>query len=221
MTAVQLINHSLEAHGGKDAWDSVEEISYSKRTILYDSLGTIESDQTKIHAYSYRPTFTATMTWDQDSVHYQVNYSEEKTTLFLNDSLAQDAAIKQKFEKEVRGAYYVYWMPYKLLDANAENTYEGLKFHPELGDVHVLKVRYPDSENVWWYYFDSQTFKLRGNTVHHRPTYSFIENTKIETETGLSLNTERSSYRVDSIGTIQFKRAVYYYNILDIVLATN
>ncbi|MFT5102644.1 MAG: hypothetical protein ACI86C_000286 [Candidatus Latescibacterota bacterium] len=216
MTAVQLINHSLEAHGGQDAWDSVEEISYSKRTILYDSLGTIESDQTKIHAYSFRPTFTATMTWDQDSVQYRVNYSKEKTTLFLNDSLAQDATIKQKFEKEVRGAYYVYWMPYKLLDANAENTYQGLKPQPKLGDVHVLEVRYPDSENVWWYYFDTETFKLVGTKVYHEPTSSFIKNAKHETETELSLNAERSSYRIDEAGKILFKRADYFYKVLKI-----
>ncbi len=216
LTAEQLINLSLEAHGGKDAWEAIEKISYSKQTILYDSLGTVESNQTKVHAYNFKPTFAATMTWREDSMGYSVSYSEEKTSLFINDSLVVDTALLEKFENEVRAAYYVYWMPYKLMDENAELKYEGMQKWPSEGKVHKLEVSYPDSWNIWSYYFDPETYKLVGTEVYHEPTTSFIKNTKYETGTGLFLNAERQSYHIDEAGDILYKRADYFYTVLKI-----
>lgn len=217
ITSEELIEKAIDAHGGMEAWRSIDEITYSKRIVLYDSLGTIESDQTKTHTYKFKPTLTATMTWRQDSAHYQVNYSEEKTSVFLNDSLVQDVALLQKFEKEVEGAYYVYWMPYRLTEKNAELDYQGIAQLPSDGKVHKLQVSYPDSWNVWLYYFDIETFKLIATEVYHEPTSSFIKNLKYETKTGLSLNAERQSYRIDEAGEIMFKRADYYYTIENVM----
>lgn len=216
ITTDQLLSKSIKAHGGIETWESIQEISYSKRTVLYDSLGTIESDQTKIHTYNFSPDFTATMTWEQDSLNYSVISSEEKTNVFLNDSLLTDAALITKYEKEVQGAYYVYWMPYKLLDENAELQYDGLEPWNSTGMAHKLQVSYPDAWDTWWYYFDSETFKLVGTKVYHEPTYSFIKNTKYEAQTGLSLNAESSSYRVNDNDVVQFKRADYFYEVLKV-----
>ena len=36
---LRIINNSLKAHGGIKKWEAVNQISYQKTTILYDSLG--------------------------------------------------------------------------------------------------------------------------------------------------------------------------------------
>lgn len=217
MTSGQLLEKSINSHGGLSAWESIQEINYSKRTILYDSLGSVENDITKYHAYKFKPDFSVTMTWKQDSLNYRVHYSEEKATVFVNDSIISDSTITEKFEKEVQAAYYVYWMPYKLKDENAEIQYDGLELWNGAGMAHKLQVSYADARDTWWYYFDSETFKLVGTKVYHEPTYSLIKNTQYETQSGLSLNAKRSSYRVNEANQIQFKRADYFYEVTNLL----
>ena len=151
------------------------------------------------------------MTWKEDEVEKKALWDTEMR-LFFNDSAITDQSLLDKYQKSIFAANYVFWQPYKLLESNSVITYQGKEYVDDQ-EVHVLKVTYPDSKNVWWYYFDVNTYRLLANMVYHQPTYSFIQNTAVEQETGLFLNAERKSYRVDSLRNKKFLRALYQYKV--------
>lgn len=215
--ASQILNKALEAHGGIEKWESIQEISYLKTTILYDSLGAVEKKSTQQHTNIFKPSFTAEMKWNQDSVEKKVVLNKEKISIFYNDSLVKDTELEKKYYKDIIAANYVFWQPFKLLDDDVALSYVGKEL-VDGKDAHVLKAAYKNEDgskgNTWWYYFDVKTNRLLGNMVHHAPTYSFIKNTKYEDQTGLFLNAERKSYRVDSIRNVEYLRGEYYYDVL-------
>jgi len=215
--ARKIVLASLEAHGGIENWRNVKELSYIKTTILFDSLGTIESKMIQNHKNVFYPSFTAEMEWKEDAINKKVVLRNDTAFIYFNDTLQNNRKLEEKYYKKISAAHYVIWQPYKLLDNDVTLTYQG-KDTIDDKKVQIVKATYfnddGSSANPWWYYFDIKTNKLVGAMVYHKPTYSFIKNTAYETTTGLSLNAQRKSYRVDSLRNIKFLRAMYTYEIL-------
>lgn len=205
---------ALEAHGGIEKWENMTRISYTKTTLLYDSLGNKERELVQKHVNVFKPDFMATMSWSEQGVDKEVTLQNNEITIRFNDSIVDDEELKQKYFKSITAANYVLWQPYKLLDSEVELHYVG-KEDSNGKQVQVIKASYFNEDgspaNTWWYYFDSKTNKLLGNMVHHGTTYSYIENIKYEHQTGLFLNAERKSYMTDSLRNIKFLRAHYFY----------
>ncbi len=217
--AMEIVLNSLEAHGGIDKWRGVKEISYQKTTILFDSLGVVEKKGVQKHKNTFQPDFTGEISWQEDSIQKLVLFKNGKTEVFYNDMLQNDSSLEEKYHKNIMAAHYVIWQPYKLLDVDAHLHFVGQEqINGTL--ANVVKAIYFGEDglpaNTWWYYFDAKTYKLIGNMVHHGETYSYIKNIKYETKTGLSLNAERKSYRVDSLRNIKFLKAQYFYKILSL-----
>ncbi len=129
----------------------------------------------------------------------------------LNDSL------KTKYTSDFKAAEFVYWQPYKLLEAASLWHYAGTDTLEDGTKVEVVEIQYlnPDGSNgnTWWFYFNSITYRLEGNMVHHGTTYSYIRNLVFEDQSGLSLNAKRVSYRCDKDRNIEFVRAQYDYSL--------
>ncbi len=215
----QVVLQSLEAHGGLEAWENAEEIRYSKRTITYDSLGAVKSDVVQEHINRFQPAFYAEMsTSPTDSIIQGVFLENDEVHVVTSGNQQLDDAVFEKFRKDMMGAHYVLWQPYKLLEPDAHLSYKGTKTMDNGKIADVVQVNYYNEDgsegNTWWYYFDMETHKLLGNMVYHHPTYALIENLAYETKTGLSLNAERKSYRTDSLGNKKYLIAHYYYEIL-------
>ena len=214
INASNLLEKSLVAHGGKKAWSKVSEISYLKNIELYDSIGKLENEINQKIKHTWNPSSTK-MEWVNVDDHYVALLQEEKIELFKNDQMVLDSQEVAQAYDNTKGALYVFWQPYKLIDSNARLDYIGLIPLLDSIPVHSLKVSYPNDPNadVWHYFFNEENFMLEATQVNHDGRISLIINESVENKTGLFLNKTRKSYFVDSLGKIKYLRAAYKYEI--------
>ena len=202
------------AHGGKKAWSKVSEISYSKNIELYDSIGKLENEINQKIKHIWNPSSTK-MEWGNVDDQYVALLQEEKIELFKNNQMVLDSKEVAQAYDNTKGALYVFWQPYKLIDSNARLDYVGLVTLLDSISVHSVKVSYPldPAADVWHYYFNEENFMLEATEVNHDGRISLIINESVEDKTGLFLNKARKSYFVDSLGKIKYLRAAYKYTI--------
>ena len=214
LNASVLLEKSLVAHGGKKAWSIVSEISYLKNIELYDSIGKLEKEINQKIKHTWNPSSTK-IEWDNIDNRYVTILREEKIELFKNNQMVLDSQEVAKAYDNTKGALYVFWQPYKLIDSNARLDYIGLVTLLDSISVHNLKVSYPldPTADVWHYYFNEENFMLEATQVNHDERISLIINESFEDKTGLFLNKTRKSYFVDSLGKIKYLRAAYKYAI--------
>ena len=214
LNASVLLEKSLVAHGGKKAWSIVSEISYLKNIELYDSIGKLEKEINQKIKHTWNPSSTK-IEWNNVDDHYVALLREEKIELFKNNQIVLDSQEVAKAYDNTKGALYVFWQPYKLIDSNARLEYIGLVTLLDSISVHNLKVSYPldPTADVWHYYFNEENFMLEATQVNHDERISLIINESFEDKTGLFLNKTRKSYFIDSLGKIKYLRAAYKYAI--------
>lgn len=214
LNASVLLEKSLVAHGGKKAWSIVSEISYLKNIELYDSIGKLEKEINQKIKHTWNPSSTK-IEWGNIDNRYVTILREEKIELFKNNQMVLDSQEVAKAYDNTKGALYVFWQPYKLIDSNARLDYIGLVTLLDSISVHSLKVSYPldPTADVWHYYFNEENFMLEATQVNHDERISLIINESFEDKTGLFLNKTRKSYFVDSLGKIKYLRAAYKYAI--------
>ena len=214
LNASVLLEKSLVAHGGKKAWSIVSEISYLKNIELYDSIGKLEKEINQKIKHTWNP-YSTKIEWGNVDNDYVAILREEKIELFKNNQMVLDSQEVAKANDNTKGALYVFWQPYKLIDSNARLDYIGLVTLLDSISVHSLKVSYPldPTADVWHYYFNEENFMLEATQVNHDERISLIINESIEDKTGLFLNKTRKSYFVDSLGKIKYLRAAYKYAI--------
>ncbi len=216
MTAEMIIENSLEkAHGGKALWERSKTLVYEKTTTFYDSLGAIESVKKQVFHNTLQPEFTSKVKWIEDGVEKRIIYNGKETLLFFDEVQQTDEKAIEKAYKEVMGAQYVLWQPYKLFTDEASLEYQGKVQLEDRTVAYKIEVIYPNSDVQWWYYFDAKTFLLKENLIkHNSSTYSQIVNIKQEDKTGLQLHQDRKSFKVDVAKNQKYLRAEYHYNIL-------
>ena len=62
-----VVEKSIEKHGGWIVYDSLTSLSYSKRILLFDSSGKLESDRIQYHTYKLRPNLSgSSIKWVTD-----------------------------------------------------------------------------------------------------------------------------------------------------------
>lgn len=214
-TAEMIITKSLEkAHGGKTNWEKPKTLMYEKTTILYDSLGNIESEKKQLFQNTLQPEFTSEVNWLANGIQKRIIFDGTKTQLLFDQKQQTNAETIEKAYKEIIGAHYVFWQPYKLLVDKASLKLEGKVQLEDGSEAFKIKVVYPNDSVIWWFYFDANTFLLKENLVKHGTTYSQIKNISHEEKTGLRLHKERKSYLIDSLKNQKYLRAQYYYTIL-------
>lgn len=217
---IDIINASIEAHGGMDNWNAIKNISYSKRIVMYFPDGSVESEVTQKIKYVFKPKFSGKMRWEQNGVNYQLVFDGNATQVFMDGVASRDTAITDKYFAEFMATYYVFAQPFKLLENKANRAYEGETVLENGTPADVIKVTYPSQNNEpsdeWWYYFDTKTRRLSANMVHHKKGYSYIKNTKYQIVNSMLFNAERKSYNVDSSRNVQYLRADYFLSDLEI-----
>lgn len=214
INATDLIKASIQAHGGLENWQSLRNVSYQKRIVLYLPDGKVESDVIQNISYRFKPKFSGEMKWEKDSIPYRVVFDGSESQVFINGIPVQDSTSIAKYTTDLMASYYVFAQPFKLLEEDAVRTYEG-RTTLEGGELaDVVKITYPNSGDVpsdeWWYFFDVRNHRLLANMVHHQKKYSYIKNTLYQTEKSFLFNAQRKSYQVDRLRTIQYLRADYF-----------
>ncbi len=217
-TAEMVIQKSLEkAHGGKALWETPKLLIYEKTTTFYDSEGTVESVKKQRFHNTLQPTFTSKVKWIEDDVEKRIVFDGEQTSVFFDGISQTDEKVIAAAYKEIIGAQYVLWQPYKLFTDEASLTYEGIVRLEDNTDAYSIKVTYPNSDTIWWYYFDITTWLLKENLIQHsETTYSQIVNITQEEHTGLRLHQDRKSFKIDVAKDEKYLRAKYHYTILEL-----
>jgi len=214
LTAESLVEKSILAHGGENM---IKSIQYTKSTKLFTENGELENHLIQKITHQWDPFFTL-MEWEHsDGIHSAVKKSGE-ISLTVNGALITDSLQLTQTGSSLDAAFYVFWQPFKLIEPSAKKVFLGRQKILDSIEVLALKVSYSDDPkaDLWHYYFDPNTYKIKAVKVKHKKRSSLIINERYETATGLSLNKTRKSYFLDSLGQITYLRAAYQYEILSV-----
>ena len=215
--ARRVLSRALEYAGGVEAYQSIRKLRYVKRSVLYHSDGTTESDVSQLHEYTLQPEVSGRIGWRDSTGVHMIVYSPDQAYKAHNGSKVPNSA--ESAYRTFMSAYYVLFMPFKLMDEGATITYEGETTLDDDSEVDVIKAAYdssPDDDrgtsDTWWYYFDTTTGAYKASMVYHAPTYALIENNEVSDPDPIIFNLYRKSYRVDSLRGREFLRGEFYYS---------
>jgi len=209
-----ILQKSIKSHGGMELWKKMKSINYLKKTTLYTDSGLVEQKISQKIIHQWKPNFTK-ITWMNQGKLYQAQKSNKELRYFEGNALQSDPSVLKQINKNLDASLYVFWQPFKLLDPAAKLEYVGLKKLLDTLAVHAIKVYYTEDKkgDVWTYFFDEKSYRLRATQVDHEKRSSLIINEEVEDQTGLFLNKKRKSYFLDSLGKINYLRAAYTYQI--------
>ncbi|NVJ85685.1 MAG: DUF2029 domain-containing protein [Algoriphagus sp.] len=210
--ALQLIEESIETHGGQESWDNLESISFRKWTQLLLEDGSIEKETDQFIRFSFKPEFSGTITWIQDSVEHVLSYSNGETHYSIAGNSIENPDFLAAKKKDFDAAYYAFAQPWKLLEEEGSTLIsEGVRKTP-LGEAAVVRVEYGLGNDKWWYYFDPTTKQMLGNEVQLSDHRSLVENIDFNDQGPFKFYRIRKSYRINEFGEKLYLRADYRYD---------
>jgi hypothetical protein len=207
--ARDVLAKAIVRSGGWQNWKSLDTIAYLKRTLLFDSLGNLESDRKELHRYRLQPELTMHISWKEGEDSHEIFYRKEQVEKRLNGSPV--SADTEALRRTASSALYVLFMPFKLLDPGVKLTYKGIVTLPDGRRVHVIAANYEPGEH-WEYYFDRKTCDFVASMVDHGDYRALVTNDEFITLGGLRFNAFRTSHRVDQNRKILYKRGEFYYD---------
>lgn len=213
--AEDIVQQSIEVHGGWEKWTNLKSISYSKTVILYDSSGAKESTINQYHSYQLKPSLSGVIWWLSESDTIIIAYANGEGIRSINAVADYTTQSKKAATKSFLSSFYVLFQPFKLLDQGTIITFVGNDTLEDGTEVSVVQAGYSSTNtgsDRWWYYFDKKTNKLVATMVNHPPTYSLINNIVYDKTTEILFNGRRKSYFVDSLRNMQYLRAEYFYD---------
>ncbi len=213
----EVLSQAIAYAGGWDTWAGINTLQYTKRSVLFLSDSSVESDVIQYHDYNMSSGFEAAISWNSNSDAHQIVYSKENVIKMVNDKEVE--ADSNALSQSVMGALFVLGMPFKLLDQGVTLTYEGTTLFKDSVEADIINASYSPEENVnhsandlWWFYFEKNTGHFLGSKVYHTPTYALIRNLSFTQDVPIKFPAHRKSYRVDSLGQIEFLRAEFWYS---------
>ena len=212
--ADDIVQQSIEKHGGWDSWQNLKSISYSKTIILFDSAGMVESKVTQKHNYKLIPELKGTIEWVIDADTMLIKYSEDEAQKFINGKPDPDPESAILAKNSFFSAFYVLFQPFKLMDEGTQLNFIGADTLENNLKVNIVQPVYKGAtseDDRWWYYFDEQTNLLAANMVNHGTTFSLIVNLEYDSTTTITFNAHRKSFFVDSLRNVNYLKAEYFY----------
>jgi hypothetical protein len=215
--ALDLLDKSIAAHGGKEGWENLKGIKFQKWTRMLDAEGTVESELDQWHEFRFTPQFEGKINWTTDSITYTMSWDGAvfRYQMGENEVLNADFLVAKK--KEFDAAFYTVAQPWKLLDKGGKLIYEGKKTLENGTEVESIRVDYGPDSDTWWYYFDPKTKLMVGNSVQLTDHRSLVYDLTTEKAEQLILHGKRESWRVDESGKRVFLRAEYRYSGYELV----
>lgn len=209
---INIINKSVQAHGGLERWKQLKSLSFTKKTTLYYEDGSVRLESTQNQSFLFGKYLSGTIHSILDSVSYRFKKSE--VYMQTKDSSAQlsGEALKSK-QRLFASALYVTSQPFQLLESGAafERTSDTI-----FGDKKAFAVRvyYPNdttTSDQWTYYFDQDSFLVVACKVKHDKRTSIIENLSYDQSTPFIFNATRKSTITEN-GKAAFVIAEYEYS---------
>ena len=219
--AVDIVEKSIEAHGGMKAWEEVQSIAMVRDIWMFDEAGNTESYVRQENEFRLQPFFEAKMNWERDSIPHRVHFDGVTTRYVMGENEILNEGFLQSKKRDLDAAFYVLSKPFDLLEKGKHLEYQGRE---ELaGGIPVETVKVIDGDptdsrtDIWWYYFDPKTFEIVAYKVKTSDHYSLVYNQGWDKSTGLLLPARRESFRVDMEGNHLYKRAIYGYGKYEVV----
>lgn len=214
--ARNLLLKSIEAHGGED-WTDISALKFRKMTRLLNEDGSIESELDQWHEFRFKPYFEGKITWSKDSITHVSTWDGSQMRYQMGENEVQNPSFLASKRKDFDAAFYTVAQPWKLLKDGSTLSYEGQKALENGKLVETIRVDYGPNQDVWWYYFDPETYLMVGNEVQLKDHRSLVYNLSSEEAGGFILHGSRESWRVDEKGQKLFLRAEYRYSEYQIV----
>lgn len=216
-SGLEIVNNSIQKHGGHQAFQELESVSFNKTTRLFKEDGSLESETIQKQSFQLQPDYFLRIKWELDSVNYEIAHNRKTTLKKVNDSVVKDSIEIQKALKMALSAEYVFFQPFKLLEKDAQLNYKGNQMIRDSIETRVVSVGYKSDTMVsdsWKYYFDSEYCLIAASVAHNKRT-SLIENLEFQRYKGILFNKHRQSYFVDSLLQKKYLRAEYFYDIIE------
>ncbi|MCH6201417.1 hypothetical protein MMU07_17680 [Aquiflexum sp. LQ15W] len=211
--AVTIIKKSIATHGGADTWNSLESFSLEKETWLFFEDGTLETHSIQNIEFRKQPFFEAYMSWVKDSITHKIIFDGARTRYWMGENEIQNEGFLANKKKDVDAAYYVLTKPFDLLQQGKNLKYLGITKLADGSEVETIQVIDGDpkdpSVDIWWYFFDRESFRIIGYRVKTNDHFSMVYNQDWDNSTGILFPQKRESYRVDSLGNHLYLRAKY------------
>ena len=210
---IMIIEKSIDAHGGAEAWNELETFSLQKESWLYLENGEVESHVFQDIEFRQKPFFEGKLSWEKDSLVHQLIFDGVRTRYWMGENEIQNEGFLANKKKDIDAAYYVLTKPFDLLGGNKNIEYQGVSSLADGREVETVQVIDGDqkdpSVDIWWYYFDKDSFLIVGYKVKTSGHFSMVYNTDWDNSTGIHFPKKRESYRVDSLGNHLYLRAKY------------
>lgn len=210
--AREILEKSMEVHGGSEKWEKVSSLKFRKWTKLYTETGEVESELDQVLEYRLKPYFEGKVSWIKDSVEYVSTWDGSKLRYTMGGNEIQNTDFLKSKKADLDAAFYAVAQPWKLLDEGAKLSYEGQNTLENGQMVEAVRVDYGPESDTWWYYFDPLSFQLIGNEVQLKDHRSLIYTLTYEQVGELVLHGKRVSYRVNEKGEKLYTRAEYLYS---------
>ncbi len=212
--AKKILTKAMAAYGGLDSWQQISYISFDKWYALYDAEGGEEVNLHQQHHYTPEKIY---MSWQEGGDKIEQSRVGQSYRKLKNGEAYPDTK-QSSIENSILASTFVVNSPFNLLDQGARISYDGeTTFNGK--QVHVIKAEYfPETQqhhttqDIWWHYFDQDSYISQGYKVKHLDHISLVENESFVTHQGFTLPAKRSSYRVDEAGNKLYLRAAYEYS---------
>lgn len=214
--AKALLEKSINAHGGLEAWNGLSSLKFRKWTRLVDEDGSVESELDQWHEFRFQPYFEGKITWTKDSITHVSIWDGFKMSYFMGENEVKNVDFLASKRKDFDAAFYAVAQPWKLLDEGTKLSHEGQKTLENGNLVEVIRVKYGPDADIWWYYFDPVSFEMIGNEVQLEDHQSLVYNLTFEAVESFKLHGKRESWRVNDKGEKLFLRAEYRYSDYEI-----
>ncbi|MEN2283162.1 hypothetical protein AAGF08_13545 [Algoriphagus sp. SE2] len=220
--AKEVLEKSIEAHGGREAWDNLEILKFRKHTKLLFEDSSIESETDQWIEFRMKPYLEGSISWTSDSVEHVSTFDGTQMKYSMGGNSIQNPDFLKAKKNDFDATFYVIAQPWQLLqDENATLTYEGQKKLDSEKLAETIRVNYGPDDDTWWFYFDPISFEMLGNEVQLKDHRSYIENNSMVTAGPFLFYGNRTSYRIDENGKKLYVRAVYEYSDFEIINKNN
>jgi hypothetical protein len=202
-----LVEESILAHGGLNNYTNLQGFRYEKTSYTLDAQEVITD--TLVQQFEI-PRFGTTILITEDSLRITLQNENIQTS----KPLVSD---QQNYKGIIEGANFVFFQPFKLRDKEAQIEYLGL-MNPSFSEktLEQIRVTYPNSKDIWYFFFDHETKHVLANAVDHNGKISLILNDSLQWHKNLFVHSRRRSFLSNSNFELIRLQASYKYKMLSV-----
>ena len=215
--AKDVLQKAMAAMGGLERWNSKQKLSFTKEFKLFKEDGSIESDVSQHHTYTFKPAPSFSIKWTNDEAQHEILQTEGKLSKTINGAPDTEANM-ESLRNTVLSSVFVAEIPFKVLDPGASIRYAGKDTLDEGQIVDAIQVIYdPEAHSnhttpdIWTLYFDAESAIMLAYMVQHADHISYVRNLSNTVVDGFTFVSTRDSWRVNEKRELLYLRATYEY----------